>query len=183
MTRSGAPSMVLPQPLGLADSRFYLATGALVVGNLLFPLLVHRIPDAGRTLLPIFFFTLIAGWRYGVKVGLLTGLLSPLANHFVTGMPPAALLRELLLQSALLGVLASLVASRGRRASLALLALVVGMHQALVLFPQLLQGSAGACFETFRLRLPGLLLQILGGTALLRLLPTPPRTLDGNREG
>ncbi len=183
MARSGAPLMVLPQPLGLADSRFYLATCALVAGNLLFPLLVHRIPDAGRTLLPIFFFTLIAGWRYGMKVGLLTGLLSPLANHFVTGMPPAALLRELLLQSALLGVVAALVAARGRRPTLALLALVVGVQQALALFPQLLQGGAQACFETFSLRLPGLLLQILGGTSLLRLLPTQPGTQEGSRVG
>ena len=183
MARSGAPLMVLPQPRGLADSRVYLATCALVAGNLLFPLLVHRIPDAGRTLLPIFFFTLIAGWRYGMKVGLLTGLLSPLANHFVTGMPPAALLRELLLQSALLGVVAALVASRGRRPTLALLTLVVGVQQALVLFPQLLHGGAQACLETFSLRLPGLLLQVLGGTALLRFLPMQPGTQEGSRVG
>ena len=183
MTRSGAQPMVLPQPLGLTDSRFYLATCALVVGNLLFPVLVHRIPDAGRTLLPILFFTLIAGWRYGAKVGLLTGLLSPLANHFLTGMPPAALLRELLLQSALLGGVASMVAARSRRPTLALLALVVGVHQALVLFPQLLQGGAQACLETLRLRLPGLLLQVLAGTALLQFLPTQPQSPDGSRVG
>ena len=132
---------------------------------------------------PILFFTLIAGWRYGAKVGLLTGLLSPLANHFLTGLPPAALLRELLVQSALLGVVAALVAARSRRPTLALLALVVGVHQALVLFPQLLQGGAQACFETFQLRLPGLLLQILAGTALLRCLPTRPQSLDGSRVG
>jgi len=172
MTRTGAPSVALPQPLGLTDARFYLATLALVLGNLLLPVLVHRIPDAGRTLLPIFFFTLVAGWRYGAKVALLTGLLSPLANHLLTGMPPAGLLQELTLQSALLGLLAALAATRGRRPTLALLGLVVLLHQALVLFPSFLLGGAQAGLGLFRLHLPGLVLQVFGGWGLLRLLPT-----------
>jgi thiamine transporter ThiT len=170
--------LVIPQPLGLGDARFYFATTLLVLGNLLLPWALHRIPDAGRSFLPILFFTLIAGWRFGAKTGLLTGVLSPLANHFLTGMPPAPVLQALMVQSALLGLLAAGIASRSRRLTLPLLALVVLLHQALILIPQLLQAGLQPALATFELHLPGILLQILGGFALLwclgRLSPQSP---------
>jgi thiamine transporter ThiT len=162
----------------------YLAIATMVLGNLLLPMALHRIPDAGRIFLPILFFTLIAGWRFGAKAGLLTGVLSPLVNHFLTGMPPAPVLQALMLQSALLGVLAAGIASRSRKVTLPILALVVLLHQALILIPQLLQAGLRPAFATFELRLPGILLQILGGFALLwfmgRLSPqTPAPTREG----
>ena len=184
MTQSGTNPLAIQQPLSLGDVRFYLATSVMVLGNLLLPYALHRIPDAGRTFLPILFFTLIAGWRFGAKGGLLTGVLSPLANHFLTGMPPASVLQSLLLQSALLGVLAAVVASRSRKPSLPILALVVLLHQALILVPQLLQAGLRAAFATFELRLPGILLQILGGFALLWFLGRQlPQTPASSREG
>jgi len=167
MTRSTANPVVIQQPFNLGDARLYLATSAMVLGNLLLPYAVHRIPDAGRSLLPIFFFTLIAGWRFGAKAGILTGVLSPLANHALTGMPPGPVLQAIMLQSALLGVLASAVASRSRRLTLPTLALVVLLHQALILLPELLQAGPRPALATLELRLPGLLLQIFGGFALL----------------
>ena len=184
MTRSGANPLAIPQPLSFGELRFYLATTLMVLGNLLLPYALHRIPDAGRTFLPILFFTLIAGWRFGAKAGLLTGVLSPLVNHALTGMPPAAILQSLMLQSALLGVLAALIASRSRRLTLPILALVVLLHQALILIPQLLRAGMWPTFATFELRLPGILLQILGGFALLWFLgrQSPP-ALAVTREG
>jgi len=167
MSQATASSAVLPQPLGLAQARFYLATAAMVLGNVALPYAVHRIPDAGRVLLPIFFFTLLAGWRFGAKVGLLTGVLSPLANHFLTGMPPGPMVFGLMWQSALLGVLAGLAASRISKPTLAVLAAVVLTHQALVLFPQVLEGGLSAALATARVRLPGMLLQIVGGFGVL----------------
>jgi hypothetical protein len=156
----------------------------MILGNLLLPYALHQIPDAGRTFLPILFFTLIAGWRFGAKAGLLTGVLSPLANHFLTGMPPAPVLQALMWQSALLGLLAALVAARSRKLTLPSLALVVLLHQALVLVPQLLREGLRPAFATFELRLPGILLQILGGFALLWLLGRHlPQTPAPTREG
>ncbi len=184
MTRSGANHLAIPQPLGLKDARLYLAIAAMVLGNLLLPMALHRIPDAGRTFLPILFFTLIAGWRFGAKAGLLTGVLSPLANHYLTGMPPAPVLQALMLQSALLGVLAALIASRSHRLTLPILARVVLLHQALILIPQILQAGMRPAFATFELRLPGILLQILGGFALLWFLGRQlPQTPAPTREG
>jgi hypothetical protein len=180
VTQPGANPLAVPQPLSLGDARFYLATAAMVLGNLLLPYALHQIPNAGRTFLPILFFTLIAGWRFGAKAGLLTGVLSPLVNHVLTGMPPAPVLQSLMLQSALLGLLAAGIASRGRRLTLPNLTLVVLLHQALLLVPQLLQAGLRPAFATFELRLPGILLQILGGFALLwclgRLSPQTPAT-------
>lgn len=166
--RTSAPA--LQRPLGLGDVRLYLATAAMVLGNLALPYAVHRIPDAGRMLLPIFFFTLVAGWRFGAKAGVLTGLLSPLANHWLTGMPPAPMLQGIILQSALLGLLAAALGARGLRPTLARLAALVLAHQVLMVLPALVQAGPAAAAAGFRLHLPAILLQILGGYGVLRLL-------------
>jgi hypothetical protein len=172
------------QHLIVTDGKRFLITAAMVLGNLVLPFAVHQIPDAGRILLPIFFFTLIGGWRFGAQVGILTALLSPLANHYLTGMPPAAALQDLMLQGALLGALASLVAARRPKASLALLAVVVLAHQALTLIPVAMHSGLHQGLATFKLHLPGLLLLVLGGFAALRLLDRYlPQSPAAHREG
>ena len=50
----------------------YFAAALFILGNLVLPQLCHLIPQGGLTLLPIYFFTLIAAYKYGWKVGLLT---------------------------------------------------------------------------------------------------------------
>ena len=167
MTHSSANPVAIQQPLGLGDVRLYIATSAMVLGNVLLPYAVHRIPDGGRIFLPIFFFTLIAGWRFGAAAGILTGLLSPLANHVLTGMPPTPTLQPIMVQSALLGILAGIAASRSHKLSLPILALVVLLHQTLILLPQLLRAGLQPTLASLELRVPGVLLQILGGFALL----------------
>ena len=155
------------RPMGLGQARFYVATLTMVLGNVALPYAVHRIPDAGRVLLPIFFFTLLAGWRFGAKAGLLTGLLSPLANHVLTGMPPGPQVFGLIWQSALLGGLAGLAASRLRKPALVAVAAVVLAHQALILSPQVLHSGLMAALGTAKVRLPGILLEIVGGFGVL----------------
>lgn len=167
-TRSASPA--LPRLVNPGDVRLYLITAAMVLGNLALPYAVHRIPDAGRMLMPIFFFTLVAGWRFGARTGVLTGLLSPWANHLLTGMPPAPALQGLILQSALLAALAALMGARGLRPTLVRLAAVVLAHQTLALLPALIQAGPAAAAAGFKLHLPGILLQILGGYGVLRLL-------------
>jgi len=170
VTPSSSTPETFHERLNLGDLRLYLATAAMVLGNLLLPYAFHQIPDAGRMFLPIFFFTLIAGWRFGAQAAVLTAVLSPLANHWLTGMPPTPALREIILQSALLGALAALAASRATRPTLAVLGLVVLAHQALVLFPMMVHAGWQPCLAAFKFRLPGLLLQVLGGFAVLRLM-------------
>jgi 4-amino-4-deoxy-L-arabinose transferase-like glycosyltransferase len=172
------------ESLNLGDARLYVATAAMVAGNILLPLALHQIPDAGRMFLPIFFFTLIAGWRFGAQAAVLTAVLSPMANHFLTGMPPSAALQEIILQSALLGALAALAAARFKKPTLAVLTLVVLAHQVLVLFPTLIHAGWHPCLAALKFRLPGLLLQILGGFSVLWLMGRYlPQAKTATREG
>lgn len=74
------------------EIKTYLFALLFVVGNIALPQMCHLIPGGGLTWLPIYFFTLIAAYKYGLRVGLLTAILSPLINSALFGMPPVALL-------------------------------------------------------------------------------------------
>ena len=76
--------------LPFGNVKTYLFVLLFVAGNIALPQLCHLVPAGGPTLLPIYFFTLIAAYKYGFKVGLLTALLSPVINHLLFAMPAAA---------------------------------------------------------------------------------------------
>ena len=165
---------VHPEPrqkaLTFVDPRLYLACAALVLGNVLLPMAVHQLTGAGAAFMPILFFTLVAGWQFGPRAAILTAVLSPLANHALTGMPPMPALQGLILQSALLGILAALMAARRPRPTLLLLAVVVLVNQGLMLAATAWHAGLPAGLAGVQHRLPAVLLQILGGWAALRLL-------------
>ena len=73
--------------LSLTNVRTYLFSALFVIGNLVLPQICHLVPDGGKILLPIYFFTLIASYKFGLKVGLLTAIFSPLMNCLFFGMP------------------------------------------------------------------------------------------------
>ena len=79
--------------------------------------------------LPIYFFTLVAAYRYGWLVGLLTALASPVANSLMFGMPATAALPAIVSRSVLLAVIAGYTATRFNKASLSLVATVVLGYQ------------------------------------------------------
>ena len=85
--------------LSVVNVRTYLFAVLFVGGNMLLPQLCHLMPDGGKIFLPIYFFTLIASYKFGLKVGILTAVLSPLCNHLLFGMPPAGMLPVLLVKS------------------------------------------------------------------------------------
>jgi hypothetical protein len=68
---------------GFKELRTYLFVALFVLGNLLLPQLCHLIPNGGKILLPIYFFTLIASYKFGIKVGLMTAVLSPIINSIL----------------------------------------------------------------------------------------------------
>ena len=109
---------------------------------MLLPQLCHLMPDGGKIFLPIYFFTLIASYKFGLKVGILTAVLSPLCNHLLFGMPPAGMLPVLLVKSTLLALVGAIVADRSQRVSLLHVAAVV------VAFPLMYRSARGA-FESF----------------------------------
>ena len=69
--------------LNYSNVKTYLFALLFVAGNIALPQLCHLVPAGGPTLLPIYFFTLIASYKYGFRVGLLTAILSPVINHLL----------------------------------------------------------------------------------------------------
>ena len=96
-----------PVNLSLSNYRSYLLSIAFIAGNLILPQICHLVPDGGKMLLPIYFFTLIASYKFGIRIGLITALLSPLCNHLLFGMPPIGALPVLLIKSSLLAIAAA----------------------------------------------------------------------------
>lgn len=157
--------------LGLTQTRTYLLALVFVVGNVVLPQLCHLIPQGGLILLPIYFFTLVGAYKYGLRLGLLTAVFSPVVNHLLFGMPAAGVLPILLIKSSLLAVAAAVVASRSGKVTIPLLLLVVLSYQFVGgLVEWAVTGSLTAALQDFRLGLPGLAVQVLGGYVVLRWL-------------
>ena len=102
---------------------------------------------------------------------LLTAVLSPLANSALFGMPAAAVLPEILIKSVTLAVAAVMAARYLKSVSLLAMVAVVLAYQIIgSLFEWVLTGSFLTAMQDFRLGVPGMLLQIIAGYALLKWL-------------
>lgn len=157
--------------LGYSNAKTYLFAALFIAGNIILPQLCHLIPQGGLRLLPIYFFTLIAAYKYGWKVGLLTAIVSPLANSLLFGMPPAAALPSILLKSTLLAGAAAYAAYKTRSVSLLAIICVVLAYQTVGTLGEWVMGDTFiAALQDFRLGLPGILLQIFGGWAVLNMI-------------
>ena len=157
--------------LPLSSAKTYLAAMAFVVGNIVLPQLFHLVPQGGITWLPIYFFTLVGAYKYGWRVGLLTALASPVVNSLLFGMPAVASLPAIVLKSVLLAVFAGYAASRFRKASVGLLiAVVLGYQVVGTLGEWLIIGDFFAACQDFRIGVPGMLLQVAGGWAIINHL-------------
>lgn len=153
------------------NTRTYLAASLFILGNLVLPQLFHLLPQGGMIWLPIYFFTLIGAYKYGWKVGLLTALFSPLINSLLFGMPLPVALPAILLKSVLLAVAAGLAAARFQRISLPILTLVVLAYQVIgTLGEWAIIGDFALAVQDFRIGLPGMLLQVIGGYFFIKQL-------------
>ncbi len=142
-----------------------------MVGNVVLPQVVHLVPGGGPALLPIYFLTLVAAWKYGPWVGLATAVGSPVAGCLLFGMPAEGALAVILVKGALLAAGAAWAARRTDGVLLAAIACVVIGYQVLGgVFEWALTGSFVAAAADFRVGFAGILLQIFGGRAVLRLL-------------
>ena len=156
---------------GYRESRTYLAAALFVVGNIVLPQLAHLIPQGGVTWLPIYFFTLIGAYKYGWRVGLLTAVASPLLNSWLFGMPAPQVLPAILMKSVVLAVAAGFAARRFRTVTLPLMLAVVLTYQVVGTFGEwALTGSFYAAAQDFRVGLPGMALQVVGGYWFIRHL-------------
>lgn len=157
--------------LPLTDVRGLLLALLFIIGNVALPQVCHLVPQGGFIFLPIYFFTLIASYKYGWRVGLLTAIASPIVNHLLFGMPTAVVMPALLIKSVILAGAASFVAKRFNKVNILLLTAVVVFYQVVgSVIESALAGSFAIGFADFRLGLPGMALQIFGGWLLLKHL-------------
>ncbi len=159
------------QSLRFSDRATYIKVLLFIAGNIALPQLCHMFSMGGPTWLPIYFFTLIGAYIYGWRVGLLTALASPVINALLFAMPSSAMLPVILMKSTMLAVIAGAVASRTRRADILTLGAVVLGYQTLgTLGEWIMFGNLAVACQDFRLGIPGMLVQILLGTPVIRLL-------------
>ena len=157
--------------LSLSNNKTYLLASLFVLGNLIFPQLAHLIPNGGFILLPIYFFTLIAAYRYGLFVGMLTAILSPLVNSLLFGMPPIAVLPAIMIKSVVLAIAASMAAKHFGRVSLIGVAIAVLAYQFIgTAFEWILTQNLFVALQDIRIGLPGILLQVVGGYLILKCM-------------
>lgn len=156
---------------GFGEAKTYLFAALFTAGNILLPQLCHMVPRGGLIFLPIYFFTLVAAYKYGWRAGMLTAVASPVVNSLLFGMPSAAVLPAILLKSVLLALTAAFVARRFGRVSLLLLTLTVLTYQVAGTLGEWAMGcTLTAALQDFRIGFPGMLLQVFGGWGVLHLL-------------
>ena len=157
--------------LGWREVRTYMFALLFIVGNIVLPQLCHLFPQGGLILLPIYFFTLIAAYKYGFRVGLLTAVLSPLVNSMLFGMPPMASLPIIMIKGVLLAGAAAWMANKSKGASLlALIGVVLGYQLVGGLIEWAMTGSLASALQDWKLGYPGMILQAVGGWLVLNYL-------------
>lgn len=157
--------------LSYRESKTYVAAALFVIGNILLPQLCHLMPQGGLIWLPIYFFTLVAAYKYGLTAGLLTAIVSPIVNSSLFGMPAASMLPIILTKSVLLALAAAFIASKVHRVALWAVALAVVAYQGIGMMAEWgMTGSLTAALQDIRLGWPGMLVQVFGGFAIIKLI-------------
>jgi hypothetical protein len=163
--------------LSLKQIRTYLFAAVFIAGNLLLPFVVHHLPpmyagapNNGLIWLPIYFFTLIAAYKYGIQVGLLTAVLSPTINCLLFGMPMLESLPIIMVKSVLLAAAAAFFAHKAGKVSLLAILATVLAYQ--LVGSSIEWGGSGFtnAFNEFRFGFSGMLLQVFGGYLVLKAL-------------
>jgi len=116
------------------DIRSYVLTAVFVTLAVSVPWIFHQFHLAGATFLPMHIFVLIAGLLFGWRAGLITGLLTPLVSHFISGMPVLNVLPQILIELSAYGLIAGILRQKyNLRPIWALLGAIIGGRLALLL--------------------------------------------------
>ena len=159
--------MRITRDLPFASTRLYAVVAIFVALDVAVPWLCHVIhPMAGPTLLPMFFFVLLAGLLFGWRAGVLVGIITPLLSHAMTGMPVIAVLPRVLIEGTVYGLVAGLLYHNGGfRALWATVgAIVLGRLATIALLFALSTGSINGAAEVWRalqIGWPGIIAQIV----------------------
>jgi thiamine transporter ThiT len=153
------------------EAKTYLFALLFIAGNIMLPQLCHLAPGGGLTWLPIYFFTLVAAYKYGLRVGLLTALLSPVVNSMLFGMPEVAMLPVILAKSTLLAGASAYAAHKsGKISILALIGAVLSYQLTGAAVEWISVKDFSAVAEHLRIAIPGMSVQIFGGYFVLKVI-------------
>jgi hypothetical protein len=173
---AAAASAVLHAPalpaLRWRQQSLYFWSAAFIAGNLALPQVCHlatNSPAGGKALLPIYLFTLLGAATFGWRAGLLTAIASPLLNHLLFAMPPAAALPSILAKSVLIAVLAPVLLRRVKLLPLALAAIILGYQVLGGAFEWAYTGSLDRALGDFRVGWPGMLVQFFVAWGVIAL--------------
>lgn len=157
--------------LNYDEAKTYLWAAVFVACNIVLPRLFHLIPQGGIIFSPLSLVILAGAYKFGWKTGLLAAVLSPLANHLLTGMPEWGVLQVMTVKLAVLAVVAGLAAQYFRKVSLPILMGVVLVSELIGCAGEfLLTGGVDATVADFVIGWPGLLLQVIGTWLILKFL-------------
>ena len=148
---------------GFDELKTYLFVSLFVIGNILLPQLCHLIPNGGKIFLPIYFFTLVASYKFGFKVGLMTAVFSPIVNNLLFGMPVLSILPAILIKSVVLAIASTTIANKTNKVSLLSLLAVILIYQIIgTLAEWAMTSSFFIAVQDFRIGIPGMIIQLFG---------------------
>lgn len=152
----------------------------IAIGVLL-PMAFHVIPNAGSIFLPMHIPVLICGLFCGWPYGLACGIITPFLSSVMTGMPPAMMLPQMMIELAVYGLVAGLCSKyipQENEMSKLYMSLIIAMLAGRIVngfvntFILSTQGYTLSVFMTasFITCLPGIILQLIVVPILVRIL-------------
>lgn len=155
--------------LAFNETRTYLWSAVFILCNLVLPQLCHLIPQGGVMLAPLSLVIMAGAYKFGWKPALIAAALSPLVNHYATGMPAWGILQVMTVKLIILALVAGLAAQYYRKATLPILVGVVLTAELLGGLGELaLTGGIAATIADFAIGWPGLILQVAGTYLLVK---------------
>ena len=157
--------------LNYSEVQTYLWALTFIAANTLLPQLFHLSPQGGIIFAPLSFVILAGSYKFGWKTGLLAALASPVVNNLIWGAPMWSIIPVMALKLALLALAAGLTAQYFKKVNLLLLVGVVLAAELLGGLAELvLTEGIAATIADFTIGWPGLLLQVFGTWAVLKVL-------------
>lgn len=155
----------------LTHRRAAITAAAFVAANIALPQLCHLATLGGPTWQPIYLLTLIAAYLYGLQVGLLTAVASPVLNMAIFGMPAPAMLPIVLTKSVLLALAAAWTGQRTRIPAAIGILLTIAAYQGLGTLAQYAYtGNIDTALHTLYIGYPGIVAQFVIATTIVTIV-------------
>ncbi len=93
----------------LSKTRSLVFTALCIALGLALPFAFHSIPNGGLIFLPMHIPVLMCGLIINEKYGLICGAITPILSSLLTGMPPAVMLPQMIVELSVYGLVTGLL--------------------------------------------------------------------------